>query len=54
MINRAKAFKGIGIKAGFTKEFGKKLLTGGYSYVGDLVSEGTEEVFAEGAGKFIR
>ena len=51
MINRAKAFKGIGIKAGFTKEFGKKLLTGGYSYVGDLVSEGAEEVFAEGAGK---
>ena len=50
MINRAKAFKGIGIKAGFTKEFGKKLLTGGYSYVGDLVSEGAEEVFAEGAG----
>ena len=50
MINRAKAFTGIGIKAGFTKEFGKKLLTGGYSYVGDVVSEGAEEVFAEGAG----
>ncbi len=50
MINRAKAFKGFGVKPGFTKEFGKKFLTKSYGYFGDLASEGAEEVFAEGAG----
>jgi len=50
MINRAKAFKGLGVKPGFTKEFGKKFLTSSYGYVGDLATEGAEEVFAEAAG----
>ena len=50
MINRAKAFKGLGVKPGFTREFGKKFLNKSYGYFGDLASEGAEEVFAEGAG----
>ena len=50
MINRAKAFKGLGVKAGFTKEFARKFGAQAYSYVGDVASEGIEEVFAEGAG----
>ena len=50
MINRAKAYRGFGVKPGFTKEFAKKFLTSSYGYVGDLVTEGTEEVFAEAAG----
>ena len=50
MINRAKAFTGFGVKAGFTSAFAKRLLASTYTYAGDLISEGTEEVFAEGAG----
>ena len=50
MINRAKAFTGFGVKAGFTSAFAKKILASTYTYAGDLISEGTEEVFAEGAG----
>jgi len=50
MLNRAKAFKGFGVKVGFTREFGKKFLASTYGYAGDLIKEGGEEVFAEAAG----